>query len=301
MNKEEHEQLLSKVISLRSDNLVAYFFTLTLLFTTALMYFFANFFSHSGFVLWFISVILFAFTLFQWSILQHDFFHNYFYEKKSENITWGLFASLFTLVPFYDSKLEHLEHHDRIGSNLDPERIQLQISEKYLPYFTTLWKYHIPLLTPTLLIIKFWNLKNLKSIYQGKHILRILSYLLPLIFHLYLITDLAPLQYFKTWGIAYIFYFYMCDLFLLSQHIQGENGSSEVSNQDELCRDVELPNLVEKFFFLGFNRHGLHHLIPNLPGYHLCMIQAHEVKKLTLLELLKLRHQLVFTDLNSKI
>ncbi len=297
MDQKEHELLLSKTHSLRSDNLVAYFFTFTLLFTTALMYFFSSFFGH---FFWLVSTLLFSITLFQWSILQHDFSHNYFFETKSENITWGLFASLFTLIPFHDNKTFHLEHHDHLGSNLDGEKLSLNFDDKTNAILEKLWKFHFPILTPIILYKRYWNIEKLKAVYASKHILTLLSYLLPLLFHLYIFFSLSPLHYLKTWGLAYLFYFYILDIFLISQHSKISEATKEISGQDQFCKDLKVPSFIEKFFLLGYNRHTLHHLAPNLPGYHLCMIPKYTVNEISLVDIIKERNKISLNELNNQ-
>ena len=162
-------------------------------------------------------------------------------------------------MPFYPWRYIHADHHVWTGwRDLDPTMGQLRPRELSSVARRTAdfcWKAWIPVFCLTFSAGNFWNLRRLRRQWKsGK-----------------------PRREF----LFSILFLVMCDPLLLSQnaHIpKKSSGGVKVAPialhaQDEYTRSLLFPRWVSKWILLYFDRHGVHHFVPNLPLYRLGVIR----------------------------
>jgi omega-6 fatty acid desaturase (delta-12 desaturase) len=238
---------------------------------------------HTG-IVWFTCQVLLGFFILQWFFLLHDLGHGHFFSRPLLNKIFGLFASFFVMLPFFSWKYVHRHHHlwtgwkdkDPTMTIIVPEKIPGW--QKFVMNFC--WKYWIPIFSLSFSLSNFWNVPKLVRLFPQKKFRFIFSILFVCLTHLGIILVLDLQSYLHIWGFAYLIFFIISDPLLLSQHAgipqhhsrNEKVGQFHMRDQDDFTRSLIFPKLLRRFFFFGFNNHGLHHLYPTLPCYHLSAI-----------------------------
>jgi fatty acid desaturase len=278
MNFENYQKLINISKLKESDNLVASFVVISVLFST-LFFIAASAFAHGFF--WFLAQVILGLNILQWFFLLHDLGHDHYFKFKFLNIFFGFVSSVFVILPFYPWRYIHRTHHFWTGYK-DKDPTQSLLTQKEIPInrskiINFCWKFWIPICTLSFSFSNFWNLEKLNKMFPDKKFKNYFSIFLPVVIHLTLLIFLGPFQFLKMWGLAYFIFLFICDPLLLSQHtgkkqmiaLDEKVSMINFKDQDEYTRSLVFPKFIEKIILLGFNKHTLHHLIPTLPGYHL--------------------------------
>lgn len=282
MTHEEYQIFLETYKQYRSRNVTAAsIVTLLTLIGLGLIYFSA----HSSGLTWFIAQLLLGVVIIQWFFLLHDLGHDHYFSYKPLNVFFGFFSSLFCILPFYPWRYIHRTHHLWTGwKDLDPTMtiiIPRNVPDWKKSTINFCWKYWIPLFTLSFSFANFWNIKKLNRLFPEKKLNNYFSIILPVVFHITLFLIVGSHLYFKSYGLAFFTFLFLCDPLLLSQHSsipQKHSHGEKVTmvhfrEQDQYTRSLIFPGWMNRYIFLGFNNHILHHLIPTMPGYQLSKIR----------------------------
>ncbi len=220
-------------------------------------------------------------------ILLHEMGHGFFIQNKKVNHFFGYIVALSPIIPYKPWVLIHGQHHRWSGNkHKDPTTVSksfedLKESEKKVMNFC--WKYWIPIFGLSYSVRAFWNFKMLKSLFPKSQKSIIASMILPVIFYGVLVS-LSPLLFLKVWLPAYYLFMAFSEPLLFSQHVhvdqadtRDENfehdSSYHVKDHDVFSRNLVFPEWVSNWILLGFNKHAIHHIFPNLPGYEFSRIK----------------------------
>lgn len=146
------------------------------------------------------------------------------------------------------------------------------------------WVLWIPLFTIGYRLGNYWKIKKLKkyltvsllpNIYINMIIQLLIYCILFFVFGKWIVRYCLP---------AYFLSLIISDLFILSQHshieipIAGNEPVRPIKFSDQLVytRSISFVSMIEKFLFLNFNLHELHHNYPGIPAY-----QLHKINKPT--------------------
>lgn len=237
--------------------------------------------------MWILGQVALGTAIVQWFVLVHECGHRHFFVTPWMNAAAGHLASAFCLIPLWPWSDIHREHHRWVGwGDLDPTlrttrpRV-LKAHECRVVDFC--WKWWIPIFTVAFGLLNFWNIPRLWQRYpSGRDRVRhVASVAFILIVHGSLMTLLGP-AWTRIFGGGLCLFFLVSDPLLLSQHSHMPQHVSEGSKvtpfepweQDRFTRSIIFPDWISRWILLHFDAHGVHHLMPHLPCYHLGL--AHE-------------------------
>lgn len=238
--------------------------------------------------LWALGQGLLGLAMLQWFILLHDAGHRHFFTRPLANQVLGSVASIFSLVPFFPWRAIHDQHHLWAGwQDLDPTSqatIPRELPPAAVRVIDFCWKWWLPLFTTTFGLRNFWNLKKLQAYSSGPADRRRFLFSIALIVgvHAALFGLLGPAGWARGFALAFWVYFMLSDPLLLSQHSHVPQllaGGEKVAphklwEQDVFTRGIVCPPWMSRFVLLGFDVHVGHHLLPNMPSYHLQAMHA---------------------------
>ena len=262
--------------------------------------------------LWLTGQALLGICLLQWFVLQHDLGHGGFLRGKWLNAVFGHFASLFSLLPYYPWRQIHHAHHVWTGwKQLDPTLPEV-VPEAMPRFLVALmdfcWRCWIPVFALSFSSQTFWNYRRLARLYPDR-----CSKRRNLFSILFLVTVYA-LAFFifgeimlRCWLTAFIFYLFLSDPLLLSQHTHLDYHSPDgkvvkpirYRSQPLYTRSVTYPHFISKYILYYFDRHGLHHQQPGVPIYSLAGLESPEENTIHWLDWLRIAkrmpaHRLIF-------
>ena len=235
-------------------------------------------------LLWLLGQVLLAVNILQWFVILHDLGHGHFFPYPFLNGLFGHVASFFVILPFYPWKYIHREHHVWTGwKDKDPTMsivASSNRSEKQKRVVNFCWKFWVPIMTLSFSFSNFWNLAKLFSMYPSLKMKRrnLFSILFLLVAYATILTLIPLSTFFKIWAASYFIFLMISDPLLLSQHSGVDQYISSVDfpakkiplrEQDDFTRSLYFPAFIGHFILLGFHKHSLHHIFPNLPGYNL--------------------------------
>ncbi|MCC7055671.1 MAG: fatty acid desaturase [Gemmatimonadaceae bacterium] len=251
--------------------------------------------------LWLLGQVLLAVNLFQWFVLHHDFAHGGFFRTRWLNALLGHVSSVFCLMPFFSWRQMHHHHHIWSGwKDKDPSDPSSQFRQP-TPTLTRVmnfcWRFWIPVFAATFVAMNFWNLKRVNELFPDPRSRRrnLFSVLFLMIIYVPALV-LAPRFMLVHWVPALLLFLSFSDPVLLTQHVHvdanyaagAEVKAFRYSEQGRYARNVIYPRFVAKFLFYNSERHGLHHLHPTVPIYHLGELESPKDNNIDWLEWLRL-------------
>lgn len=232
--------------------------------------------------------ILLSLFFFQCFILLHEAGHYSFFVGKATNKIAGHLFAFLSIIPFSSWVEIHNLHHKWTGYRDKDPTTEGTVSPKF-NFFTRLlvnlsWLVWFPLFTIGYRLGNYWNIKKL-----NKHLPKSLMPAIYLNMIVFLILYGIVFIIFGNWLVkhfllAYFISLIISDLFILSQHshieipIAGNDVVRPIKFSEQLVytRSISFMGMVEKFLFLNFNLHELHHNYPGIPAY-----QLHKINKAT--------------------
>jgi fatty acid desaturase len=284
MNKNDYLHLKNSTKHLEAQDGIALMFIVLNLSLISLGIYFSI---QNEMTFYLLGQLLLVIGIFQAQILVHELGHGHFFSKKKTNMIIGELVSLIPIIPFGPWVLIHGQHHRLTGNKyLDPTMIPREYNDipktqKMIINFC--WKFHIPIFSLGYSFGNFWNLKKLKKLYPLQMNRFRFSIILSIVFYL-LLMMIFQKDFFKVWTPAYFIFLAISEPLLFSQHVhvdQGEKKDQQFTkdktyalwDQDQFTRTLRFPAFLSYYFLVGFNLHTAHHLLPDLPGYHLHKIK----------------------------
>ena len=239
---------------------------------------------------WLLGQLLLSITLIQWFAILHEAGHKTMFQSRWVNRWICYIAGFFALIPGDCWRLIHAKHHywtgwqdlDVTTETLVPR--QLRGVERLV--INACWRLWIPLFASLYRWNNYWNLPRLRNIFQRPRQKRlvttnILGYLLA---YVAITIAVGASTMITTFGLGLLISFALQDLLILSQHTHIPMKLSEgdavrpfpPKQQEIFTRSLTFPTWFARLILLNFDAHGLHHMLPRIPGYHLHQLQARE-------------------------
>ncbi len=240
--------------------------------------------------LWLFGQVLLSITFIQWFAILHEAGHKTMFQSRWLNRWICYIAGFFALIPGDCWRLVHAKHHYWTGwQDLDVTTETLVPRELHgLERFiiNTCWRSWIPLFASLYRWNNYWNLPRLRTIFQRPRqrrlvTINILAYLLA---YVAITIAVGPSTMITVFGLGMLTSFSLQDLLILSQHTHIPMKLSEgdkvrpftPKQQEAFTRSLIFPAWFARLILLNFDAHGLHHMLPRIPGYHLHQLQTHE-------------------------
>lgn len=233
-------------------------------------------------VLWVVGQVLLAVNLFQWFVIHHDLAHGAFFRTRILNDVAGHLSSIFCLMPYFSWKQVHHHHHIWTGwKDKDPSDPLSQIkapSPRAAAFMNFCWKYWIPVFALGFVAINFWNLKRVNRLFPDPASRARSLFSVVWLVSVYVVAlSLMPGAMLRYGLPALLLFLMISDPILLTQHVHIDAHMADgqrvkafrYSEQGAYARNVKYPAWVAKWFFYNSERHGLHHLHPEIPIYRL--------------------------------
>ena len=240
--------------------------------------------------LWLVGQLFLSIAFIQWFAILHEAGHKTMFRSRWLNRWICYIAGFFALIPGDCWRLVHAKHHywtgwqdlDVTTETLVPR--QLRGTERLV--INLCWRLWIPLFASLYRWNNYWNLPRLRKILQRPRqrrlvTINIAAYLLA---YVTILIAVGPSTMITTVGLGLLLSFSLQDLLILSQHThipmklsEGAKVRPFTPNQQEaFTRSLIFPTWFARLILLNFDAHGLHHMLPRIPGYHLHQLQARE-------------------------
>jgi len=272
---------------LKPNNLIGFFYvTLAILLTSI-----AITLSQSlNIWVWLPGQLLLSLTFIQWFAILHEAGHKTMFRSRWLNRWICYVAGFFALIPGDCWRLVHAKHHywtgwqdlDMTTESLVPR--QLGGTERLV--INTCWRLWIPLFASLYRWNNYWNLPRLRKTFQRSRQKRLVTTNIAAYLVIYAAITIAagPSTVITTVGLGLFISFALQDLLILSQHThipmkisEGKSVRPFTPKQQEVfTRSLLFPTWFARLILLNFDAHGLHHMLPRIPGYHLHQLQARE-------------------------
>ena len=269
-----------------SNAMGGFYFVYALLMTVAAI---ALSLSSNGW-LWLAGQLLLSVTFIQWFAILHEAGHKTMFRTRWLNRWTSYVAGFFALIPGDCWRLVHAKHHYWTGwQDLDVT------TETLVPRplrgfervaINTCWRLWIPLFASLYRWNNYWNLPRLRGMFHRPRQKRlitanVLGYLL---IYLAVTITVGAQTMLTTIGLGLIISMSLQDLLILSQHthipMKISNGESvrpfPPTQQEGFTRSLQFPTWFARLVLLNVDAHGLHHMLPRIPGYHLHRLQDRE-------------------------
>lgn len=255
--------------------------------------------------IWLIGQVLLGISMLQWFVLEHDLGHGGFLKSKWLTLVFGHLASVFCLIPYFPWKQIHHAHHIWTGwKKLDPTLPEMH-PDKMPPvlvrFMDFCWRYWIPVFAFSYSLQTFWNYRRLSRLYphldhKRRNLFSIL-FLITVYVVAFVVLGSAMLY---RWLPAFIFFLFISDPLLLSQHTHLDYNDPEdeavkpvrYGEQPIYTRSVIYPRVISKYMLYYFDRHGLHHQHPGIPIYYLSVLTQPEENNIYWLDWLRIAKRL---------
>lgn len=239
---------------------------------------------------WLLSQFILSITFIQWFAILHEAGHKTMFRARWMNRWICYIAGFFALIPGDCWRLVHAKHHywtgwqdlDVTTETLVPR--QLRAIERFA--INVCWRLWIPLFASLYRWNNYWNLPRLTKIFQRPRQKRLVTtnILVYLLIYMAITIAVGASTMITTFGLGLLISFALQDLLILSQHthIPMKLSDGEAvrpfppKQQEAFTRSLTFPTWFARFILLNFDAHGLHHMLPRIPGYHLHHLQARE-------------------------
>lgn len=232
---------------------------------------------------WLAGQLLLALAMIQWFAILHEAGHKTLFRHRRINKWTAHLAGFCAIIPGDCWRIVHAKHHywtgwqdlDMTTQTLVPrslrlyERIVINICWWcWIPLFATLYRFN-----------NYWNLPRLWKLFPKQQDRRTLATNIALYLAVYLVlgTLIGWQISLRCFGLSLFVSFALQDLLILSQHTHIPMTLAEgrevdpyaPQQQDVFTRSLIFPSWVSRFLLLNMDAHGLHHMYPSVPGYHL--------------------------------
>ena len=239
---------------------------------------------------WLAGQLLLAVAMIQWFAILHEAGHKTLFRTHWVNRWSAHCAGFFALIPGDCWRLVHAKHHywtgwqdlDITTETLVPralrgfERVAINVC----------WRLWIPLPATLYRLNNYWNLLRLRRLFPQSRERRIvtLNVIGYLVAYIALTVGLGWEVVTRTVGLGLLITLSLQDLLILSQHT---HIPMKLANRDAVrpfpplqqevfTRSLIFPRWFARLVLLNVDAHGLHHMIPRVPGYHLHRLQNRE-------------------------
>ncbi|CAN5430980.1 hypothetical protein BH10BDE1_BH10BDE1_05080 [soil metagenome] len=232
---------------------------------------------------WLLGQLIFGFAMFHWFSIVHDCGHYAFLPSRKANIAVGFLASLFCFVPYSSWKHVHFEHHQWTGwIDQDPStRDLLKVTPRKRRMARLVWASYLPGFAFSFLLGTFWNTPKLMSLFRKPKIRAELIFNLVLILAVHIAYAVFIGHWLSMFGLALVFFGFICEPIILSQHVHIPMGQGQTSpqlipfhEQDQYTRALVFPRWVSRYLTLSFENHIGHHFFPWIPSYELYKVET---------------------------
>ena len=269
-----------------SDGLGIFYFSFACVLTTISIT--LSFSSNTWF--WLLGQTILSITFIQWFAILHEAGHKTMFRARWLNRWICYIAGFFALIPGDCWRLVHAKHHywtgwqdlDVTTETLVPR--QLHAGERCV--INVCWRLWIPLFASLYRWNNYWNLPRLRKIFQRPRQKRLVTtnILVYLLTYMAITIAVGGTTMITTFGLGLLISFALQDLLILSQHthipMKLSDGEAvrpfSPKQQEVFTRSLTFPKWFARFILLNFDAHGLHHMLPRIPGYHLHHLQARE-------------------------
>jgi len=284
---------LKKYRAQNSKGIISFVVLLTI--TAPLIYL-----SLSGnFLIYAVAQICLSIIMWSWFAVLHSCGHLAYTKSKKLNFILGHLSSLIVFVPFFSWKYHHDQHHKWTGwKEKDPSANELSDdppNQKTLNFLNFCWKYWIPIFSISHTLTNFWNPIRMKELLgPGEKNIRSLISQVILVCYIGAFLFFNPIVFLKVYGLAIILFLITGDLVLLSQHsLLPPKNVNEIQvkpfkNHEAFTRTITFHPVIDRFVFLNFNLHSVHHAYPSIPHYHLDKIHYKAENTVSITEWIKL-------------
>lgn len=233
--------------------------------------------------LWIAGQLLLAVTMVQWFAVLHEAGHKTLFQTRWLNKWAAHLAGFFALIPADCWRIVHAKHHYWAGwqdLDLTTETLvprPLRLVERLA--INICWRLWIPLFATIYRVNNYWNLPRLWRLFPKPRERRVLTLniVLYLIAYAALIQALGWQTVVSCVGLGLLISLSLQDLLILSQHthipMTLANGDPvqpySPEQQDVFTRSLVFPTWFSRLVLLNMDAHGLHHIYPRVPGYHL--------------------------------
>jgi fatty acid desaturase len=226
--------------------------------------------------------LLLAPLLWSWFSVLHSAGHGAYFRTPVLNVAAGHIASALCLVPFYPWRYHHAAHHRWTGwRDLDPTTDEIPSARppaRVLRRLELCWRAWIPVFSLGHVLGNFWNPPRIRRLTASapryRRCLASMTFV-PLV-HAGALAVGFPLP--ALLALPLLAFLVSSDPVLLSQHaLLPADGRADgkavaplpTAAQERLARTIRFHPLVDRWVFLNFNLHSVHHLHPTVPHYHL--------------------------------
>jgi acyl-lipid omega-6 desaturase (Delta-12 desaturase) len=236
-----------------------------------------------GLAWWIAGQILLALAMIQWFAILHEAGHKTLFRTRRFNKWTAHLAGFWALIPGDSWRIVHAKHHywtgwqdlDLTTQTLVPR--PLRLIERIV--INVCWWCWIPLFATLYRVNNYWNVPRLWKLFPKKQDRRTLVANMAIYLAMYALlgTIIGWGVVGRCMGLALFISFAMQDLIILSQHThipmtlaEGQKVDPYTPHeQDVFTRSLIFPNWVSRLLLLNMDAHGLHHMYPSIPGYHL--------------------------------
>ena len=236
-----------------------------------------------GTLFWYtISQILLTFCFVHAFVLLHEAGHQTLFKRRWLNTLTGHYASALSLIPFASWRPIHARHHRFTGwQDLDATTATL------VPRELKGWEHRIinfawcsgaPLFSILYRLQNYWHVPRINQFLKKRSQTWRISINVILLITLYVLIlfTIGAKTVFIATGPAILLSLIAEDILLLSQHshIPQNVSKGEAVNlfkpleQAQFSRSMRLPAWLSKLL-MHFDAYELHHMYPQVPGYHL--------------------------------
>mgnify|MGYP002629823006 CR=1 FL=1 len=240
--------------------------------------------------LWLLGQLFLSITFIQWFAILHEAGHKTMLSTRWLNRWICYIAGFFALIPGDCWRLVHAKHHYWTGwQDLDVTTETLvprQLRKFERITINTCWRLWIPLFASLYRWNNYWNLARLRKIFKRPQQIRIitLNIMVYLLIYMAITIAVGASTVITAIGFALFMSYALQDLLILSQHThipmklsKGESVRPFNPKQQEVfTRSLVFPTWFARLILLNIDAHGLHHMLPRIPGYHLHQLQTRE-------------------------
>lgn len=215
-------------------------------------------------------------------VLLHEAGHNTLFAQRRLNRLVGHLAGFVALIPFHAWQRIHARHHRYTGwQDLDATTATL-VPRAIRPWERRVidfaWRTWLPLFSVLYRLQNYWNLPRMRRFLDARdRVGRIRTNLIvQLLLYAALIALVGPKSLLELVGPGLVLALMIEDVLLLSQHTHIPQHLSDGAavppfpplEQEQYTRSLTLPRWLSTLV-MHFDAHELHHMYPNVPGYHL--------------------------------
>lgn len=300
----------NKLLSLRemrtSDFRASISFAGLLSITIALLYLSMS----DNFWIWLTAQIAYFLVLWSWFAVAHSCGHHAYFKNNTMNAIAGLTASVLVILPYYSWKYSHASHHKWTGwGDKDPSINDFHnkpLPDWMIRFVDFCRKFYFPVFSishSSLLFIQSFRMSEVINTRTKLWQCALSSLLLVLVYGvLFAVFGTLIL---KLMFLSFSLMLITSDLAFISQHAIFEYEDSAGKNvrplptakQDAYTRSFTVHPLIDRWVFLNFNLHGVHHRYPHIPHYHLHKIEFKGAHTVTLFQWIKMTKKLSCKEL----